>query len=138
MAANSSVRGSPVVPRISIEILSMRTFRFQLLLFLSATLSATPAPAKDPASMRDLIERFTSDLRALERRHGVPLSSERWERLGRFFKDQERILEEVDFEALDPAGRIDYHLLRNRLRHERSELEREEKLFGEVSGLLPF
>jgi dipeptidyl-peptidase-4 len=91
-----------------------------------------------PGLLRDFIERYSTDLRALERQHRLPFSPQRWSRLSHFQKERLEALSAVDFNSLDQEGRIDYLLLRSRLRFELSDLEDQEHRFQEVSGLIPF
>ncbi|MGH9361379.1 MAG: DUF885 family protein, partial [Thermoanaerobaculia bacterium] len=88
--------------------------------------------------LRGVIERCAADRAALERYHGIRIAPERRERLRRFSREELRALEALDFDALDQDGRVDYLLLKNHLRSELQELDREEERAAEVSGLLPF
>jgi dipeptidyl-peptidase-4 len=112
---------------------------------------STKDSAKNPAALqivsphdpslsvlRDLIEQYTTDLAALERSESVSLSPKRAERLVRFYKDQLRNLELVKFDALDQAGKIDYVLLKSRIRFESRELEHEQRRQAEAAPLIPF
>src|SRR5437867_717967 len=73
-------------------------------------------PIRASASeLRDTVERYTTDLEALLRRYPVEASPGRTDRL-RAFQDEWRAhLEASDYDALSGEGRIDWHLLRNRL-----------------------
>jgi uncharacterized protein (DUF885 family) len=101
--------------------------------------SAT-ASTGDPSlsRTRDLVETYSTDLAGLRRYHNIDVSPARAERLRRFYEDQLRRLEALDFNALDQDGRIDWVLFRNQLRFELRELDHEHKRMSEVAGLLPF
>jgi dipeptidyl aminopeptidase/acylaminoacyl peptidase len=102
---------------------------------------ASPPPDETDATvshLRGIIERYTTDLAAIERRHSVSLSEERAARLRRFYANQSRVLDAVAFEQLDQDGKVDFLLLRNHLRSQVRQLEREQKRFAEVAALLPF
>lgn len=107
---------------------------------LVGCIAAVAEPAADPSlsPLRDRIARYTTDLAALERRYAVPGSEARRERLGQFFAEQQRGLEDVNFDALDQDGRIDYLLLRNRLRFERQQLEHRRRQDDAITNLVPF
>jgi uncharacterized protein (DUF885 family) len=88
--------------------------------------------------MRSLIEACVTDEAALKRSNNSDVSPARLERLRRFYEDQLRRLEKIDFAALDQDGRVDYLLFRNQLRFELLELDHQQKRVSEVSGLVPF
>src|SRR6185503_11082276 len=87
---------------------------------------------------RGLIETYSTDLSALRRSQNIEVSTTRTERLRRFYEEQLRKLDVVEFKALDQDGRIDFLLFQNQLRFELRELEYNQKRVGEVAGLLPF
>jgi len=98
------------------------------------------APLATPASseLRELVERFTTDWRELERLYNVPGSTVRAEQMGTFFRTWQTRLAAVDFEKLGVEGRIDATLLRTRLTHELRLLDREAARTREMAPLVPF
>jgi len=105
------------------------------------TINSIPAAPVNRSSsnlMASSIERFSTDLAALERYYDISISKTRWDRLRRFYEDEYRTLEALDFDALDPDGRIDYLLLRGKLRFELRELDHNQKRRDQVSALIPF
>ena len=90
------------------------------------------------SELRELVERFVSDRREIERFHSVPGSEVRSKRLREFFTAWQTKLAAVDFEKLGTEGRIDATLLRTRLTHELRLLDREYARAKEMSSLLPF
>ena len=90
------------------------------------------------SELRELVERFVSDRRDLERFYNVPGSALRARRLREFFTTWQTKLATVDFEKLGVEGRIDATLLRTRLVHELRLLDREETRAKEMAALLPF
>jgi uncharacterized protein (DUF885 family) len=88
--------------------------------------------------MRQMIETYSTDAGALQRYYNIEISTTRMERLRRFYEDQLRKLEAVDFKALDQDGRVDYLLFQHRLRFELRELEHDQKRVSEVAGVIPF
>lgn len=104
---------------------------------LLCLVSATSARAENPP-MRDFIEHYQADLRALSARYDVTESQARFTRL-RLFRDEHLAsLEKLNFEALDQAGRVDYVLMRNHLMLRQKQLDHEQAELAEVLPMLPF
>jgi hypothetical protein len=99
--------------------------------------AAEPADAS-LSVVRGVIERYAADQGALLRCYSLSMSDARRERLGRFYAEQARALDAVDFAALDRAGRVDYLLLKKTIEFEVKQLEHARKQFAEVAPLLPF
>ncbi|MBI5770201.1 MAG: DUF885 family protein [Verrucomicrobia bacterium] len=93
----------------------------------------TPASSE----LRELVERFVSDRRDLERFYNVPGSALRLRRQREFYETWLTRLGTVNFERLGVDGRIDCTLLRTRLAHELRLLDREEARAKEMASLLP-
>ena len=85
-----------------------------------------------------VVERFTNDRRALQRRFDADGSPARRERLIAFYRDWSGALETVDYDSLGVEARLDWILLKRLIESELPELEREGKLFEEMADLLPF
>ena len=115
----------------------------------AASIRAVPAAPSDPtvpelapllggdaSRMAAVVERFDEDRSALYRRHGVPWSADRRDRLRRFFEGWRERLRALDYDALDVESRIDWVLLDSELRYRLHELDRERLLFDERAGLL--
>jgi uncharacterized protein (DUF885 family) len=90
-----------------------------------------------PSELADAVRRYAADRAALGRRYDVE-SPTRWARHEAFFAEWGERLDGVDYEALGVEGRIDYHLLRNRLRGDAQEVERTRSRAGEMGPFLPF
>jgi uncharacterized protein (DUF885 family) len=88
--------------------------------------------------MADVIERYNADLGALQRHYNIGISPTRSERLRRFFEDELKSLEAMNFEALEQADRIDYILLKNRIQFDLRELASDRRKVEEVAPLIPF
>ncbi|HSG81871.1 MAG TPA: DUF885 family protein, partial [Gemmatimonadota bacterium] len=86
----------------------------------------------------DTVQLYALDRAALLRRYDVEYSAARRARLRAFYDDWSARLERIDFDALSQEGRVDYVLLGNELRYERSLLDREERLYQEMTPWLPF
>jgi uncharacterized protein (DUF885 family) len=118
---------------------------------LAAQAPAAPAPAtrayapdlgplvRRPASdLRDVVERYTADQRALLRRYDVDYSAERRAVRRAFDEGWLARTDSIGFDRLNEDGRIDWLLLRDRLRHDLALLAQEEQLVAETAPLLPF
>lgn len=88
--------------------------------------------------LRPMVERYSTDRSTLLRRWHVEGSPLRRAKLREFTAGWQAALGQVDFEALDQQGRIDYVLLRTQLEYEDRLLEREERQWAEMAALLPF
>src|SRR4051812_2831793 len=90
------------------------------------------------SELRELVERFDTDRRDLERFYNVPGSTLRARRLREFFSTWQTRLAAVDFEKHGVEGRIDATLLRTKLNHELRLLDREDARAKEMAALVPF
>jgi len=97
------------------------------------TLVARPA-----SELADVVDRFTADLASLNRRYDAAYSPAQRQRMREFFDAWRARLRELDFEQLGQEGKVDYVLLDNYLQHQLALLDRQIKLRGEASALLPF
>jgi uncharacterized protein (DUF885 family) len=88
--------------------------------------------------LQPAIERFTNDLRSIERRHSLAISPSRSARLKRFYTQWLDSLGKWEFEKLSLEGKVDYVLFRNQLEYELRALEIKEKQYAEMEPLLPF
>jgi uncharacterized protein (DUF885 family) len=90
------------------------------------------------SEIRPFIERYEVELRNLNRIFGAPGSSTRRAKLEKFFADQTRLLEAVNFDGLKQAGTVDYLLLRDRVQAEQKQLTREAREEDEMASLILF
>jgi uncharacterized protein (DUF885 family) len=91
-----------------------------------------------PSELRDLIERYSADLRALERYYDFSFSAARLSRLKAFNQEFLGILDGIAFNRLGIDGQVDYLLFKNHLTRELQRLDRERDTAHEASQLLPF
>ncbi len=110
-----------------------------------ASQAAPSTPALDQihafqgSSLAPVVDRFSSDLRALERRWGdIPYSAARQARMGDFLTGWSEALDALTVAPDDLEGSIDHVLLSNEVRYRRELLAREGRLVNEVLPLLPF
>ncbi len=98
------------------------------------TALTTPASSE----LRELVERFVTDRREIERFYDVKSSALHARRLHEFFQTWQTQLTKIDYDKLSVDGRIDFTLLRTRLTHELRLLDREAQRMIEMAPLLPF
>ena len=101
-------------------------------------MKSAPLPAAERAVLPTLIEQYQADRGALERTYNLPFASRYAARMTAFSDEWGKKLAAVDFESLSPDSRVDYLLLRNRLRHDRSEIDRRTKVDEDAESLVPF
>jgi len=106
----------------------------------AVSLEAQPVPAfEDPGSsdMRSVVERFGQDRGVLLRFYSIE-SPRRRDRMREFYGEWVDLLEGMDYGSLNHEGRIDWVLLRNRVRYELERLGVEEELATELEPFIPF
>ncbi|MCZ6795197.1 MAG: DUF885 domain-containing protein [Planctomycetota bacterium] len=104
----------------------------------TATSSLLDAVDASESELRPIIERYAVDRAVLARVYDVPMSPARRDRLREFHEEWLRALETLPFDDLSQDGRVDYILLRSRLRHELRSLAYREKRDDAVRSLVPF
>jgi uncharacterized protein (DUF885 family) len=88
--------------------------------------------------MRDLIERYDTDVRAVERFYDLTLSDACAERARAFEEEWLARLGEVAYDALNRDGRVDYHLMASHIRHKVCRITRRKGLAEQEHEFLPF
>lgn len=88
--------------------------------------------------MREHVERYTMDKRALEGFYSVPCSLSCLDRQLAFADDWLGRLEALEFDGLDQRGKVDYLLLRNHLEAERESLGFRRRRAGEIRERMAF
>lgn len=115
-----------------------------LLPVAAVAVAQTPVPpdvSGGPAAeseLRDVVESFSLDLGALQRRYPVEASPERTSRLKTFYADWKARAVGIEFDRLGVEGRIDHVLMRSRIDYEMRLLGREEHWRAASRPLLPF
>ncbi len=90
------------------------------------------------SELAEVVERFTSDMGAVNRRYDGVDSPEQRQRVRAFTTAWRERLREIEFDKLTQEGRADYALLDNYLRYQQELAARREKNRGEMVPLLPF
>jgi hypothetical protein len=109
------------------------------LLFLYVALSATTICAgAGGAEMQDTIRHYTTDHFTLMRAYNLPWSQLRMDRFEKLYRGWQERLPDIDFNALNQTGRIDYILLRNELAGQLNEETLQRERLKEMEDLLSF
>ena len=140
------VPASPTIPAMRLDhvLTSLHRPALCLLLVVGCAASAAPKqetamqPSSANADSRALVERYRTDRGALQSFYDLPHSATRLERLAAYDRVWSAELDAVDYDALDTAGRIDWHLLRTEIAYGAAERGRLERQLGGAEALLPF
>jgi len=118
----------------------MKRVFFAAVLAGCATFLSADSPVLDNGSseLRPMIERFSADLRTLNRTYPIRSSRTRRARLDQFLSEQQTALDKVPFNSLGRDGQIDYILLKNYVARERAQLALEARQTAEIEPLTPF
>ncbi len=98
----------------------------------------SPLVRRHASDLRDVVERYTADQRALLRRYDAAYSPVRRGVEREFYGAWLARTDSIAFDSLGQDGKVDWLLLRGRLRHELSLLRQEDQLVAETAPLLPF
>lgn len=94
----------------------------------------------EPSSdrMPEIVTRCRADRDCLQRLWSAPYSPRGRERLRAFWSEWRETLDDLPFDELSRADRVDWIALRTLIEGERRRLDREERQFAEMEPLLPF
>lgn len=106
-----------------------------ILAFLAIGASGLATP---PADMEAVIEEYEADFRGVSRFYDLTWSATRLDRLDRLQRDWQGRLSGIEFDPLDQPGRVDWILLRAKLKAELDDQALDRKRLTEMSELLPF
>jgi uncharacterized protein (DUF885 family) len=108
----------------------------------AAVAQATPPPDAAqpgaPAVMPDLIRRYAEDESYIERFERLDWSQQRQRRLEEYYDEWLARLDGLEYRSLPTADRIDFHLLRTRLKWNKDGIALERRRLEEMSDVLPF
>ncbi len=93
---------------------------------------------REQSDLRVAVDRYDEDRGALFRRYDVAYSPVRRARFRAFYEGWLDRLAELDFDALNHEGQVDYVLLRNRLDFELEMLDQEAADVAEMEPLVPY
>lgn len=106
----------------------------------SAAEAWLPSPddhAPDAQRIAPLLNRYQTDLYALQHVHDIEWGPGRFAALDAFFHAWQQRLQGMDFETLGLEDRIDWTLWRDELRNQRRLLAFQQQRMQQVAGLLP-
>lgn len=114
-----------------------------LLAVATTSLSALVAGAADAGpsaggELQDTVRVYTSERQHVGRAYQMPWSQARFDRLAKLFREWQAQLPEVNFDALNQQGRIDYVLLRNELVSGLDRIALQQSQLQEMEELLSF
>lgn len=90
------------------------------------------------SELRDVIPRYTSDRQLLLRFHAVAGTRARLNAEIGFNDSWGKALEKLDFDKLSQEGKVDYILLRTRLRQDREQIEADGRRIAALQPIAPF
>jgi uncharacterized protein (DUF885 family) len=93
---------------------------------------------KSESNLRVAVKRYVEDKASIKRRYEVLFSPARHKRLRDFHLAWQKRLEELDFDALNHEGQIDYIALRNRIEYDLEMIKLAERQAKQMAPLLPF
>jgi len=93
---------------------------------------------KSESNLRVAVKRYVEDKASIKRRYEVLFSPARHKRLRDFHRAWQKRLEELDFDALNHEGQIDYIALRNRIEYDLEMIKLAERQAKQMAPLLPF
>lgn len=94
--------------------------------------------ASPSSELAPLIERFSADLRSLDRHYDIRFAPERFVRYETFYQEWLGLLKGLDFDKLGIDGRVDYLLFKNLLDRESAALAKEKRETTKALSFLPF
>jgi hypothetical protein len=115
--------------------------RVALILAVFIAVSAIESYAQTAApesEMRAIIEYYVADRGSLIRSSPIATSPARRERFENFYADALRRIQNLNFDSMSEAGKVDYLLFKNHLEHELRQLDLETKQQTEIAPLVPF
>ncbi|MBI3194045.1 MAG: DUF885 family protein [Ignavibacteriae bacterium] len=90
------------------------------------------------SDLRIFIERYMSDYEGIDRSYSLSMSPLRQSFLSDLYESWKKKLSDINFEALNQDGKIDYILFRNHLELEVLQMQIQANLWKETESLLPF
>ena len=93
---------------------------------------------RSESNLRVAVKRYVEDKASIKRRYEVLFSPARHKRLRDFHRAWQERLEELDFDALNHEGQIDYIALRNRIKYDLEMIKLAERQAKQMAPLLPF
>ena len=112
--------------------------RFLLLFLLVGLILAAQTAIAQSSNLEPMIRAYQADFESLQFKYAIPLSQKHSERFVEFYKSKLKQLTEVKFDELSIDGKVDYLLLKNKLRHDLDQIEIDRKKDQRIDELIPF
>lgn len=109
-----------------------------LLMVAGATACSAAVPIATTNVMPEVIQKFSADRLSLQETYTLPFSPARMNRMQRFYEDEQKKLEAIDFDHLTYSDQLDYLLLKNCVQGQLRELDLRRKQVADMQPLLPF
>ncbi|MCC6425319.1 MAG: DUF885 family protein [Phycisphaerales bacterium] len=84
------------------------------------------------------IQLYAEDASDISRFYNITWSESRFDRLNKLYTDRQAQLSAIDFDALSQDSRVDYLLMRNKLRNSIAYSQLDRRRLNEMDPLLPF
>lgn len=111
------------------------TIFFVLLALVIVDLNAQSEPV---SQMANLVKQYDEDQEILNRAYVLEESPEYFERMEQFYNNWLSRLEEVDYDALNTSGAVDFILLRRDIRRDLQETKQDDASYDEISSTIQF
>ena len=109
-----------------------------LFTLLASLILAGQSTFAQSSNLEPMIRAYQADYESLQFKYAIPLSQTHSDRFVEFYKSKLKQLAEVKFDELSIDGKVDYLLLKNKLRHELDQIEIDRKKDGRIDELIPF
>jgi uncharacterized protein (DUF885 family) len=119
-------------------MLANRSCRFLSLILLLSLIPFVQTASAQSQNLEPMIRRFEADYESLRFKYAIPMSQSQSDRFVGFYKRKLDELAEVNFEELSIDGKVDYLLLKNKVRHELDQIETDRKKDQQIGELIPF
>ncbi|MCH2060321.1 MAG: DUF885 family protein [Verrucomicrobiales bacterium] len=87
---------------------------------------------------RDLLPLYPKDLRTIESNFPSKIEHRRIERIEKFYMDWRKLLQSMDFDAMNRSGKVDYILFRHRLEKDHGNFRDQSAILREAAAMIPF
>ena len=115
-----------------------RLCRFLSLFLLVGLILAAQTAFAQSSNLEPMIRAYQADFESLQFKYAIPLSQKHTERFVEFYESKLKQLTEVKFDELSIDGKVDYLLLKNKLRHDLDQIEIDRKKDQRIDELIPF
>jgi uncharacterized protein (DUF885 family) len=87
---------------------------------------------------RDLLPLYPKDLRTIDNNFPSKIETRRIARVEKFYGDWSKLLQSMDFDAMNRSGKVDYIMFRHRLERDRENFRKESERLRKAAAMIPF